>query len=124
MTASPPTEPRTDAITAMPTATTMPSCMTRELRPDSTSETRSCAIVWACSCADRRFRLVPTRLPAPKARSSGIDDDADFAALGMDDSLDRLQPVFAAFKRAFAGYGLDLDASFASLDARLLQQCR
>ena len=56
------------------------------------------------------------------ARRSGIDDDADFAALGMDDSLDRLQPVFAAFKRAFAGYGLDLDASFASVDARLLQQ--
>ncbi|MCI4567893.1 hypothetical protein [Lysobacter sp. CFH 32150] len=56
------------------------------------------------------------------ARRSGIDDDADFAALGMADSLDRLQPVFAAFKRTFAGYGLDLDASFASVDARLLQQ--
>lgn len=55
------------------------------------------------------------------ARRSGIDDDADFAALGMDGSLRRLQPVFAAFKRAFAGYGLDLDASFASVDARLLQ---
>lgn len=56
------------------------------------------------------------------ARRSHIDDDADFTALGMDASLDRLQPVFAAFKRTFAEYGLDLDASFASVDARLLEQ--
>lgn len=79
---------------------------------------------WAAAAplSDSKRARKTIALLTTAARRSKVDDDADFTALGMEESLDRLQPVFAAFKHTFAEYGLDLDASFASVDARLLQQ--
>lgn len=79
---------------------------------------------WASAAplSDRERARRSIALLTAAARRSGIDHDTDFTALGMDASLERLQPMFAALKRTFAGYGLDLDASLASVDARLLQQ--
>jgi hypothetical protein len=56
------------------------------------------------------------------ARRTGIASDADLSRLGLDDSLRRLSPFMAAFKRGTASYGLDLDASLAGLDASLVSQ--
>jgi hypothetical protein len=56
------------------------------------------------------------------ARRAGIASDADFSRLGMDESLRRLGPFLRAGKRSIARYGLDLDATLAGLDARLLDQ--
>lgn len=57
-----------------------------------------------------------TRLAAA-SRATKLDEPADFVSLGMAGSLERLQPFFAAAKRTLAGYGLDLDASLAALQA-------
>src|SRR3546814_13309062 len=40
----------------------------------------------------------------------------------MDESLRRMAPFAVAVKQALAGYGLDLDASLAALDASLQSQ--
>ena len=59
---------------------------------------------------------------ASAARRTGIAAPADFARLGMDDSLRRLGPFLGAAKGALARYGLDLDASLDGLEATLLEQ--
>ena len=59
---------------------------------------------------------------AAAARRTGLASEADFARLGMDDSLRRMAPFAAAVKQALAGYGLDLDASLDALDASLQSQ--
>jgi hypothetical protein len=59
---------------------------------------------------------------ASAARRTGIDDPADLARLGMEDSLRRLGPFLGAIKGAFARYGLDLDASLAGAEATLVDQ--
>ena len=59
---------------------------------------------------------------AAAARQTGLASEADFARFGMDDSLRRMAPFAAAVKQALAGYGLDLDASLAALDASLQSQ--
>ena len=59
---------------------------------------------------------------AAAARETGLASEADFARLGMDESLRRMTPFAAAFKQVLAGYGLDLDASLAALDASLQAQ--
>src|SRR3546814_9523332 len=48
------------------------------------------------------------------ARETGLASEADFARLGMDESLRRMAPFAVAVKQALAGYGLDLDASLRS----------
>src|SRR3546814_14486852 len=53
---------------------------------------------------------------------SGLASEADCARLGMDESLRRMAPFAVAVKQALAGYGLDLDASLAALDASLQSQ--
>src|SRR3546814_14254375 len=53
------------------------------------------------------------------ARETGLASEADFARLGMDESLRRMATFAVAVKQALAGYGLDLDASLAALDASL-----
>ena len=61
--------------------------------------------------ADReRARASIVRL-ASAARASGLDEPADFTALGMQGSLERLQPFLAAALRTLGDYGLDLRAS-------------
>lgn len=59
---------------------------------------------------------------AAAARRTGLASEADFARLGMDDSLRRMAPFTAAVKLALASYGLDLDASLDALDASLQSQ--
>lgn len=59
---------------------------------------------------------------ATAARATGLASEADFARQGMDDSLRRMAPFAAAAKQALAGYGLDLDAGLAAMDASLQSQ--
>lgn len=59
---------------------------------------------------------------AAAAREAGLASEADFARLGMDESLRRMAPFAVAVKQALAGYGLDLDAGLAALDASLQSQ--
>jgi hypothetical protein len=54
---------------------------------------------------------------ATAARASGLRSEADFARLGMDDSLRRLSGFERVLKDVLAGYGLDLDATLAGMRA-------
>jgi len=54
---------------------------------------------------------------ATAARTTGLRSDADFARLGMDDSLRRLSTFESVLKNVLAGYGLDLDATLAGMRA-------
>lgn len=56
------------------------------------------------------------------ARRTGIDAPDDFARLGMEDSLARIGPFLGAIKQGLKPYGLDLDASFAGMQADLVAQ--
>ena len=59
---------------------------------------------------------------AAAARRTGLSSPDAFQRLGMDEGLRRVGPFAAAFKRAVAGYGLDLDADLGTLRATLVQQ--
>jgi hypothetical protein len=59
---------------------------------------------------------------ATAARRTGLATPADFAAAGMDGSLQRLAPFAATLKQVLEQYGLPLDASLAGMQATLLQQ--
>lgn len=59
---------------------------------------------------------------ATAARRTGLASEADFARLGLRESLRRLSPFVAASKQTLADYGLDLDASLGALDASLQSQ--
>lgn len=59
---------------------------------------------------------------AAAARTSGIDSEQDLREAGMDGSLRKLSPFFAASKASFARYGLPLDASLSELRTGLVQQ--
>lgn len=69
----------------------------------------------------RRAHPAILRLTAA-ARRAGIDSEADFRALGMDESLRRLGPLAAATKASLRSYGLDLDLSLDSLQLSLASQ--
>jgi len=79
---------------------------------------------WARSAPLADPDLAHAGLPrlAAAARETGLASEADFARLGMDESLRRMTPFAAAVKQVLAGYGLDLDASLAALDASLQAQ--
>lgn len=55
-------------------------------------------------------------------RATGLASEADFARLGMHESLKQLSPLAATTKQLLAGYGLKLDDSLANMDASLQQQ--
>ena len=79
---------------------------------------------WAAGAplADRaRARASIVRL-ASAARATGLDEPADFTALGMTGTLDRLQPFVAATMRTLADYGLDLGASLEGLQVKDVSQ--
>ena len=79
---------------------------------------------WAAEAplADRaRAKASIVRL-ASAARAAGLDEPSDFTALGMEGSLDRLQPFFAATMRTLADYGLDLGASVEGLQVEEVSQ--
>lgn len=69
----------------------------------------------------RRAHPAIQRLAAA-ARRAGIDSEADFRALGMDESLRRLGPLVAATKESLRGYGLDLDLSLDGMQLALASQ--
>jgi len=68
----------------------------------------------------RARQLIATLTSA--ARRTGIDAPDDFARLGMEDSLARIGPFLGAIKQGLKPYGLDLDASFAGMQADLVAQ--
>lgn len=61
-------------------------------------------------------------LLAATARKTGLGTEADFARLGMQDSLRRLTEFSRACKQALTSYGLDIDAGLDTLDATLQSQ--
>lgn len=72
--------------------------------------------------ADReRARASIVRL-ASAARAAGLDEPADFSALGMEGSLERLQPFLAATLRTLADYGLDLRKSLDGLQVTAVEE--
>ena len=56
------------------------------------------------------------------ARQTGLRGEADFAQLGIDDSLRRLTPVIAALKDTLRSYDLDLDESLDAMTLSLDHQ--
>lgn len=79
---------------------------------------------WATAAplADReRARASIVRL-ASAARASGLDEPSDFTALGMQGSLERLQPFLAAALRTLGDYGLDLGASARDMQVEPLSR--
>lgn len=68
----------------------------------------------------RARRVIPRLTTA--ARRTGLQSDADFGKAGMRESLRRLGPFMRAVKQGFSEYDLDLDDSFAGLQASLQQQ--
>lgn len=56
------------------------------------------------------------------ARRTHLASDADFREAGMDESLRRLGPMWAALKDALRGYDLDLDESLGSMQATLVER--
>ncbi len=71
---------------------------------------------------DRELARVAITQLIIAAQHAGLASPADFRAAGMEDSLRRMGPLAAAFKRAAAQYGLDLDASLDGMQATLQQQ--
>lgn len=69
----------------------------------------------------RRARAAIRQLTAA-ARRTGLASEADFARLGMQESLRRLGPFAASVKRVLAQYGLPLDDSLAAMRVELQQQ--
>lgn len=56
------------------------------------------------------------------ARTSRLTSEADLQAAGMEQSLVRLEPVFAAGKTVLASYGLLLDRSLDGLRVELIEE--
>jgi hypothetical protein len=69
----------------------------------------------------KRARVAIPQL-AKAARDAGLRSEADFARLGMDDSLRRLSGFLRAAKQVLAGYGLRLDDSLRDLRAEVVSQ--
>lgn len=68
----------------------------------------------------RAHAAIPKLVAA--ARQTGLASEADFARLGMEQSLRRMHPFAQATTQVLAGYGLDLDAGLGALDASLQSQ--
>jgi hypothetical protein len=79
---------------------------------------------WGASAplGDRQRARAAIAQLAIAARNTGLTSEAAFREAGMDASLRRMGTFAAAFKRALARYGLDLDADLGTLDASLQQQ--
>ena len=74
---------------------------------------------WAASAPlgdPARAKAAIPRLVAA-ARATGLADEAGFARIGMDGSLQRLSGFLRALKAVLAGYGLRLDQSLGALRA-------
>lgn len=56
------------------------------------------------------------------ARRTHLASEADFREAGMDESLRRLGPMWAALKDALRGYDLDLDESLGGMQATLIER--
>ncbi|MFC3550754.1 hypothetical protein ACFOLC_06945 [Lysobacter cavernae] len=70
--------------------------------------------------AQRARKAIPQLVTA--ARLTGLAGPDRFREAGMQRSLERLGPFFGRFKQVLAGYGLNLDAAFDSVQATLIEQ--
>jgi len=79
---------------------------------------------WAAQAplADRGHAMAAIRRLSAAARAIGGVSAEDIAAAGMDVSLDRIGTFALEARAVLAGYGLDLDAAFDSVDASLQVQ--
>lgn len=69
----------------------------------------------------KRARASIARL-ALAARRTHLTSDTAFREAGMDESLRRLGPMWAALKEALRGYDLDLDESLGGMQATLVER--
>lgn len=69
----------------------------------------------------KRARAAIARL-ALAARRTHLTSDTAFREAGMDESLRRLGPMWAALKDALRGYDLDLDESLGGMQATLVER--
>ena len=76
----------------------------------------------AAPLSDRTRAATSIRRLASAARATGLDEPADFTALGMEGSLERLQPFMAAMLRTLADYGLDLSATAQGMQVEPVSQ--
>lgn len=79
---------------------------------------------WAAQAplSDRDRAVASLAQLVPAARQAGMTSDAELGAAGMEQSLERLVPLYRTLIQVLAGYGLDLDAALASREASLEQQ--
>ena len=72
--------------------------------------------------SDRERARQALALLTAAARRTSLAAPAEFRSVGSEESLRRMGPFAAVFKRALAAYGLDLDHSLDSMRVSLLQQ--
>ena len=79
---------------------------------------------WAAQAPLGEPKRGATAIPAltTAARKTGLTTEQAFHDAGMDGSLKRLSPFFAASKAVLADYGLPLDQSFAGLTTELVEK--
>ncbi|MXV49031.1 hypothetical protein DYQ94_19465 [Xanthomonas sp. LMG 8993] len=79
---------------------------------------------WAATAplADRARARASIADLVTAARATGIGSDADLQRLGMEESLRRLGPFWAAAKQVLERYGLSLDSSLDALRTGLIRQ--
>lgn len=79
---------------------------------------------WAAQAPLGEPKRGATAIPAltAAARTTGLTTEQAFHDAGMDGSLKRLSPFFAATKAVLADYGLPLDQSFAGLTTELVEK--
>ncbi|PPT48236.1 hypothetical protein XarbCFBP8149_14645 [Xanthomonas arboricola] len=79
---------------------------------------------WAATAplADRARAKASIADLVTAARATGIGSDADLQRLGMEESLRRLGPFWAAAKQVLERYGLSLDSSLDALRTGLTRQ--
>lgn len=79
---------------------------------------------WAAQAPLGDARRGAAAIPAlaTAARNTGLTTEQAFHGAGMDGSLKRLSPFFAATKAVLADYGLALDQSFSGLSTELLEK--
>ncbi|PJK12370.1 hypothetical protein CO614_04970 [Lysobacteraceae bacterium NML120232] len=56
------------------------------------------------------------------AEEAGISGDEDFSRLGLDASLERLTPLYVAMKQMLGLYGLDMEATLASVKVETVSE--
>lgn len=72
--------------------------------------------------ADRKRAKPALAKLAAAARLTGLAGEGAFAEAGLERGLTRIAPFFERVKQVLADYGLDVDATLASVELHLLEQ--